>query len=77
MSPAPLFDPLVTIGDFVILFVVLLVGLKRKNQIIIWLNLAQIAGLIWFEFFVLKDHGHTPAFFADDLSLIMIWVYAH
>jgi len=42
MSPAPLFDPLVTIGDFVILFVVLLVGLKRKNQIIIWLNLAQI-----------------------------------
>jgi len=74
MSPAPLFDPLVTIGDFVILFVVLLVGLKRKNQIIIWLNLAQIAGLIWFEFFVLKDHGHTPAFFADDLSLIMVLI---
>jgi ech hydrogenase subunit A len=54
--------------------VVLCVGLKRKNQIIIWLTLAQIVGLVWFEFFVLKDHGHTPAFFADNLSLVMVLI---
>lgn len=74
MSPAHFFDPLVTIGDFVILLVVLVVGLKRKNQIIIWLNLAQIVGLAWFEFYVLRGHGHVPAFFADDLSLIMVMI---
>ncbi len=74
LSPAPLYDTLVTLGDFVILFVVLCVGLKRKNQIIIWLTLAQIVGLVWFEFFVLKDHGHTPAFFADNLSLVMVLI---
>jgi len=74
MSPAHFFDPLVTIGDFVILLVVLVVGLKRKNQIIIWLNLAQIVGLAWFEFHVLKGHGPVPAFFADDLSLIMVLI---
>jgi len=74
LSPAPLYDTLVTLGDFVILFVVLCVGLKRKNQIIIWLTLAQIVGLVWFEFFVLKEHGHTPAFFADNLSLVMVLI---
>ena len=74
LSPAPLYDTLVTLGDFVILLVVLFVGFKRKNQIIIWLTLAQVVGLIWFEFFILKEHGHTPAFFADDLSLVMVMI---
>ncbi|MHC1712600.1 MAG: NADH-quinone oxidoreductase subunit L [Solidesulfovibrio sp.] len=74
LSPAPLYDTLVALGDFVILFVVLLVGFKRKNQIIIWLTAAQVIALVWLEFFVLKDHGHTPAFFADDLSLVMVLI---
>ena len=74
LSPAPLYDTLVTLGDFVILFVVLFVGFRRKNQIIIWLTVAQIFGLIWLDFFLLKGHGQTPAFFADDLSLVMVLV---
>jgi ech hydrogenase subunit A len=74
LSPAPLYDSLVTLGDFVILFVVLFVGFKRKNQIIIWLTAAQIAGLIWLDFFMVHGHGTTPAFFADDLSLIMVCI---
>ncbi len=74
MSPAPLWGSLVTLGDFLILGVVLLVGLKRKNQIIVWLTVAQIVGLVWFDFFTIQDHGATPAFFADDLSLVMVLV---
>ena len=74
MSPAPLYDTLVALGDFVILFVVLCVGLKRKNQIIVWLTVAQFVGLIWLEFFMLKGHAAIPAFFADDLSLVMVLV---
>jgi ech hydrogenase subunit A len=74
LSPAPLYDSLVALGDFVILFVVLLVGFKRKNQIIIWLTAAQVLALVWLEFFVLKEHGNTPAFFADDLSLVMVLI---
>uniref|UniRef100_I2PWE3 NADH:ubiquinone oxidoreductase subunit 5 (Chain L)/multisubunit Na+/H+ antiporter, MnhA subunit n=1 Tax=Desulfovibrio sp. U5L TaxID=596152 RepID=I2PWE3_9BACT len=74
LSPAPLYDTLVTLGDFVILFVVLAVGFKRKNQIIIWLTAAQILGLVWLDFFMVHDHGATPAFFADDLSLIMVLI---
>ncbi len=74
LSPAPLYDSLVTLGDFVILLVVLFVGLKRKNQIIIWLTLAQIAGLAWLDFFMVKGHGAVPAFFADDLSLVMVLI---
>jgi ech hydrogenase subunit A len=74
LSPAPLYDTLVTLGDFVILFVVLFVGFQRKNQIIIWLTVAQIIALVWFDFFTLKGHGATPAFFADDLSLVMVLV---
>ncbi len=74
LSPAPLYDSLVTLGDFVILFVVLCVGLKRRNQIIIWLTAAQILGLIWLDFFMVEGHGTTPAFFADDLSLIMVCI---
>jgi ech hydrogenase subunit A len=74
LSPAPLYDSLVTLGDFVILFVVLFVGFKRKNQIIIWLTVAQILGLIWLDFFMVQDHGATPAFFADDLSLVMVLI---
>jgi ech hydrogenase subunit A len=74
LTPAPLYDTLVMIGDFVILFVVLFVGLQRKNQIIIWLTLAQIAGLVWFEFFLLTGHSQAPALFADDLSLIMVLI---
>lgn len=74
LSPAPLYDSLVTLGDFVILFVVLFVGFKRKNQIIVWLTLAQIIGLVWLDFFMVKDHGATPAFFADDLSLVMVLI---
>lgn len=74
LSPAPLYDTLVTLGDFVILLVVLFVGFKRKNQIIIWLSAAQILGLVWLDFFMVTDHGATPAFFADDLSLVMVLI---
>jgi len=74
LSPAASYDGLITLGDFVILFVVLFVGFKRKNQIILWLTAAQLVALFWFEFFTLKEHVPTPAFFADDLSLVMVLV---
>jgi ech hydrogenase subunit A len=48
----PFFDGLVVACDFALLGVILAVGWKLRNQIIVWLTLAQIAGLAFLDFFL-------------------------
>ena len=68
-------DGLITLLDFALLGVILIIGLFRlKNMLIVALTALQIAGLFYLEF-VLMDHGAVtaaPAMFADKLSLIMV-----
>jgi ech hydrogenase subunit A len=71
LAASPTFEALVTVGDFALLGVILYLGARLKNQIVIWLSVAQIAGLAFLDL-VLADHAaKTPAFYVDDLSLIM------
>jgi ech hydrogenase subunit A len=72
LAASPAFEALVLAGDFALLGIILYLGARLKNQIIIWLSAAQIAGLAFLDF-VLADHAaKTPAFYVDDLSLIMV-----
>ena len=71
-------DGLITLLDFALLFVILIIGLtKLKSTLVAVLTAAQIIGLIYLEFFM-PGHGATdvaaPALFADKLSLIMVLV---
>ncbi len=70
-------DGLITLLDFALLGVILLIGLFRlKNMLVVALTALQIVGLIYLEFF-LMDHGTAtaaPAMFADKLSMIMVLV---
>ncbi|MFZ5812671.1 MAG: NADH-quinone oxidoreductase subunit L [Thermodesulfobacteriota bacterium] len=69
---SPVFEGLVVIGDFALLCIILAVGWKLRNQIVVWLTLAQIAGLAFLDFFLTGHASPGPAFYVDDLSLIMV-----
>jgi ech hydrogenase subunit A len=45
------------------------VGWKLRNQIIVWLTLAQIAGLAFLDFFLTGHASPGPTIYVDDLSL--------
>jgi ech hydrogenase subunit A len=68
----PVFEGLVVAGDFALLCIILAVGWKLRNQIIVWLTLAQIAGLAFLDFFLADHASPGPAFYVDDLSLVMV-----
>lgn len=71
LGASPVFEALVLAGDFFLLAIILYLGVRLRNQIILWLSVAQIAGLAFLDF-VLADHAaKTPAFYVDDLSLVM------
>ncbi|WP_027182885.1 NADH-quinone oxidoreductase subunit L [Desulfovibrio inopinatus] len=77
---------LVALCDFVLLFVILYFGFKRKNNLIMGFAGFQILALAYLEFFLMDHTTHVPAIFADSLSLVMvliisivgplIWIYA-
>ncbi len=52
-----------------LLGVILAVGWKLRNQIIVWLTLAQIAGLAFLDFFLTGHASPGPTIYVDDLSL--------
>ncbi|WP_022661455.1 NADH-quinone oxidoreductase subunit 5 family protein [Paucidesulfovibrio longus] len=76
-SPGALFglswDLIITVLDFALLGVIFFYGLKLKNVLIQLFTLAQIVLLAVFEF-VMVEHAATPAFAADNLSLIMVLI---
>ncbi len=64
-------NSLITFADFALLFVILGIAFKLGNPLIILLTLLQIVPLAYFEF---KMMGHVevgPAFYVDNLSIIM------
>lgn len=65
-------DSIVTLADFVLLFVILYYAFRLKNQLIKIFAVLQIIPLAFFEFFVVDHAKEVPAFFADNLSLIMV-----
>ncbi|MDQ7830197.1 MAG: proton-conducting transporter membrane subunit [Desulfovibrionaceae bacterium] len=72
LEASPVFEALVTVGDFALLGIIVFLGLRLKNQLVVWLSLGQIAGLAFLDF-ALVDHAATaPAFYVDDLSLVMV-----
>ncbi|QLA14894.1 NADH-quinone oxidoreductase subunit 5 family protein [Desulfolutivibrio sulfoxidireducens] len=69
---SPVFEGLVVLGDFALLCIILVVGWRLRNQVVIWLTLAQIAGLAFLDFFLTGHASPGPAFYVDDLSLVMV-----
>ena len=77
---------LVALCDFVLLFVMLYFGFKRKNNLVKFFAGFQILTLAYLEFFLMEHSTPVPAIFADSLSLVMvlvisivgptIWIYA-
>jgi len=65
---------LITIADFLLLFVILYIAFKLKNVLIGILTLLQIIPMGYFEFFMAKHVEVTPAFYVDHLSLIMNFI---
>ena len=64
-------NSLITFADFALLFIILGIAFKLGNPLIILLTLLQIVPLAYFEF---KMMGHVevgPAFYVDNLSIIM------
>ncbi len=71
-------DSLILLLDFVLMAVILILGLRLTNWIIVCLAAAQIAGMLYIEGFI--GVGDTApilpklGLFADNLSLIMVLV---
>lgn len=69
-----LWESLVTVLDFALLFVVLYYGFKLRNLLIKILTVAQIVLLGTFELFVLDHSASVPALMGDNLSLVMVLI---
>lgn len=64
----------ISVLDFLLLAVILFYGFKLKSRLVQALALAQIAPLLWFEFFVIDHGAAVMPIFADGLSLLMVLV---
>lgn len=65
-------DSIITLADFSLLFVILYYAFRLKNQLIKIFAVLQIIPLAFFELFIVDHAEEVPAFFADNLSLIMV-----
>ncbi|SHE28588.1 ech hydrogenase subunit A [Thermoanaerobacter uzonensis DSM 18761] len=63
-------DLAIKIGDFALLFYVLYISFKIKEWRATFFAVLQLVPLIYFEFFMLKEH-EVAMFFVDELSIIM------
>ncbi|KUG28866.1 energy-conserving hydrogenase (ferredoxin), subunit a [hydrocarbon metagenome] len=72
LGASPIFGALVTAGDFALLGIIAFLGLRLKNMLIVWLSLGQIAGLAFLDFYLADHAAAAPAFYVDQLSLIMV-----
>lgn len=64
-------NSLITFADFALLFIIFGIALKLGNPLIILLTLLQIVPLAWFEVTVLPRAEPAPAFYIDNLAIIM------
>jgi ech hydrogenase subunit A len=64
-------NSLITFADFALLFIILGIAFKLGNPLIILLTLLQIVPLAYFEFKMMKHVEIVPAFYVDNLSIIM------
>ncbi|UFS70417.1 NADH-quinone oxidoreductase subunit L [Geomonas sp. RF6] len=62
---------LVTAADFGLLFLIFGIGWSRRNPLIMLLTVLQILPLAYFEFKMVHHVEVMPAFYGDDLSIIM------
>lgn len=64
-------NEIITFFDFALLFVILGIAFKLGNPLVILLTLLQIVPLAYFEFKMAPHIEVTPAFYIDNLALIM------
>jgi len=72
LGASPIFEALVTAGDFALLGIIAFLGLRLQNMLIVWLSLGQIAGLAFLDFYLTGHAAAAPAFYVDQISLIMV-----
>lgn len=73
LSADSLLHPLLTLLDFALLFFILYLAMRLKHKLCTGLALAQIAGMVYLDFVLLKGEPRA-VFSADPLSLIMVLV---
>ncbi|HKZ17256.1 MAG TPA: proton-conducting transporter membrane subunit, partial [Geobacteraceae bacterium] len=64
-------NSIITLADFALLFIILGIAFKLGNPLVILLTLLQIVPLAYFEFKMVHHVEITPAFYVDNLSIIM------
>lgn len=68
------FSPLITVLDFLLLFLFLGIGIRKRHALITTFAVTQLVLLTILELFVVK-HGHeSPLFVGDSLSMLMVAV---
>lgn len=77
-TPEPIlgmsWNALISVADFALLFVILYYGFKHKSLLIKVFTIFQLAGLVVLELFWVDHSAPVNAFYADQLSLIMVLV---
>lgn len=64
-------NSLITFADFALLFIILGIAFKLGNPLVILLTLLQIVPLAYFELKMAPHAEVTPAFYIDNLAVIM------
>jgi ech hydrogenase subunit A len=64
-------NSIITLADFALLFIILGIAFKLGNPLVILLTLLQIVPLAYFEFKMAHHVEIAPAFYVDNLSIIM------
>ena len=64
-------NSLITFADFALLFIILGIAFKLGNPLVILLTLLQIVPLAYFELKMAPHVEVTPAFYIDNLAIIM------
>ncbi len=67
-------NALITLADYVLLFVILGVGLRRKHQLVIVMSTIQLVLLTFIEFFLVNHENAFPSIHCDTHSIILTLV---
>ncbi|MGF7184583.1 ech hydrogenase subunit A [Desulfitispora alkaliphila] len=76
-TPTGPWASVITVLDFIILFILLYIAIRLKSLIIGALTVAQIALISYFDFGLLHQStaaGNTPLIFVDQLAIIMVLI---
>lgn len=69
-------DSLIELGDFILLFVMLGIGVRQRHALVIIVSLVQLVLLCMLEFFLVHEPGNYPLFHCDELSAMVSLVVA-